>query len=217
MLRLTAGGSASSQRSCEWLCERLAPASCPSLTIAWTYGNPCLAASAARCCHASATRTTSSGSSSASELTCRGDETTTSWFPCAGRDSRSPTCRAGPLSSGANAGNLFGTTRTSQPGVSGRPLGRPERERLRRSAVFVALAERAARNVHTGPATWSRAWGAGPARAKRRDDHPPAGERVAPELSPLGIVQPPSFDRSSPCPVTHLDQVAARGRAGAAG
>ena len=83
-------------------------------------------------------------------------------------------------------------------GRVGSPLGRSERERLRGRAVFVALAERAARNVCIGPVTWSRPWGAGPARAKRRDDHPPAGEGVAPELSPLGIVQPPSFDRSRP-------------------
>ena len=80
----TAGGGSRSQTSCEWLCGRLAPASRPSLSTTWTYANPRPRAAWRRASRAVATASTSVSSSSASERTCRGVWTTTSWRSNAG-------------------------------------------------------------------------------------------------------------------------------------
>ena len=80
----TAGGGSRSQKSCEWLCGRLEPATRPSLSTTWTYGNPSARAASRRAYRAEATVCTSRSSSSASERACRGVCTTTSCRSSAG-------------------------------------------------------------------------------------------------------------------------------------
>ena len=118
---------------------------------------------------------------SASERTCRGEWMTTSCRPTAARRAKSPSGRSPSRDHGPKAGNLFGTTRTRQPGVSGGRPGGPMKN------VSGGVAD--SRPSQKGQPTGSSCSAPSPARGApgragpgRRNHDPAPRERVAAEL-----------------------------------
>ena len=155
------GGSIGSPTSWAWVCCRDAPAAAPWLRKRKGQSPRASASTAAiRSAQTPPAVPASSSVRSPNRTRWRGVFTITSWTP----------------SSGATAGNLFGTARTSHPGVSGPPAARPDRLGLRRG---LGLRGRGRRGTpcrsQAAPHRWGRA-----ARAGGQQDRL-VGERVPPE------------------------------------